>query len=160
MTPKHKQRQILSKTLVFIFGGFSIFGIILSLLLRGKNIAVFNSKGLIAGEQGSLIILAGAIVLSIAVPTVLLLYFTSWKYRESHSTSTYHPDVKHGIFFNVFIWTLPTVFMLVLAFILVPATHKLQPNKAISSDAQPITIQVMALRWKWLFIYPDQKIDN
>jgi cytochrome o ubiquinol oxidase subunit 2 len=48
--------------------------------------------------------------------------------------------------------------MLLLAMILVPVTHTLEPNKAIANGVKPITIQVMAMRWKWLFIYPDQQI--
>lgn len=158
MKTKNKQKLSLAKTLLIMSGAFTAFGIGIAVLLRGKNIAVLNSKGLIASEQRSLIIFAAVMVLSIAVPTVVILYFMAWKYRESSHTSTYHPEENHGKGFNLFIWTLPTAFMLFLALILVPVTHKLQPNKAIAAGVQPITIQVMALRWKWLFIYPDQRI--
>lgn len=158
MTSKHKQSQSLTETIVFMFGGFVALGIVIASLLRGRNIAVLNSKGMIASQQRGLIIFAGAVVLSIAIPTLTLLYFTAWRYRESNAKSTYHPEANKGKMFNISIWALPTVFMLVLAMVLVPAAHKLQPNKAIASGSQPITIQVMAMRWKWLFIYPDQQI--
>ncbi len=130
----------------------------MAFLLRGKNIAVLHAQGSIASQQRNLMLFVLAIVLSIAVPTVVMLYFMAWRYRESNQTSTYHPEVTHGTAFNVFIWALPTIFIIILAFVLVPATHKLQPSRAIASDVKPITIQVMALRWKWLFIYPDQQI--
>jgi len=34
----------------------------------------------------------------------------------------------------------------------------LTPTKQIVSGIKPITIQVVALQWKWLFIYPEQNI--
>ena len=37
-------------------------------------------------------------------------------------------------------------------------THELDPYKPIASDKKPMTIQVVALQWKWLFIYPEEKI--
>ena len=158
MSSKHKQNASLAAILVRLIVGLSAFGILIAVLLRGKNVAVFNSKGLIASQQGSLIIYVILVVLSIALPTVLILYFMAWRYRESNHTTTYHPVAKHGKLFNLFIWALPTVYMLALAIVLIPAAHKLQPNKALASGVEPITIQVVAMRWKWLFIYPDQQI--
>jgi cytochrome o ubiquinol oxidase subunit 2 len=38
--------------------------------------------------------------------------------------------------------------------------HDLDPRKAISSTSKPITVQVVSLDWKWLFIYPDQGIAS
>jgi cytochrome o ubiquinol oxidase subunit 2 len=38
------------------------------------------------------------------------------------------------------------------------ATHRIDPHKPIASDVKPLTIQVVALQWKWLFIYPEQGI--
>ena len=38
------------------------------------------------------------------------------------------------------------------------STHNLDPYKPITSNVAPITIQVVALDWKWLFIYPEQNI--
>src|SRR3989338_5988431 len=37
-------------------------------------------------------------------------------------------------------------------------SHDLDPFKPLLSNVQPITIQVVALDWKWLFIYPEQNI--
>jgi len=56
------------------------------------------------------------------------------------------------------LWAIPTVFMLVLASVMWSATHKLAPQKAIASGTKPLTVQVIAMRWKWLFIYPEQNI--
>ena len=38
--------------------------------------------------------------------------------------------------------------------------HDLDPRKPISSSATPVTVQVVSLDWKWLFIYPEQGIAS
>lgn len=158
MKSKPKSGSSLAKVLGLVFGGLTLLTVTIAIMLRGKNIAVLHTKGLIADEQRSIILFVTVVCLVIAVPTVLLLYFMAWKYRESNGKAKYHPEAKSGKFFNVFIWVLPAGFMFVLATVLVPSTHNLQPNKALKSDVKPITIQVTAMRWKWLFVYPEQQI--
>jgi cytochrome o ubiquinol oxidase subunit 2 len=129
-----------------------------TILLRGNNVALFNSKGMIAHEQHSLTMLVVGVMLIVAIPAVFLFYFTAWKYRESNSKARRDPDVGHGKLLNVSMWVVPFIFMIVLSAIMWPATHRLAPQKQIAADAKPLTIQVIALRWKWLFIYPEQRI--
>ena len=38
--------------------------------------------------------------------------------------------------------------------------HDLDPRKPIASEVKPVTVQVVSLDWKWLFIYPDQGIAS
>lgn len=142
--------------------GLALVGLalVIAMLLQGKNVALFNPKGQIAQEQLDLMILSVGIMLIIAIPTVFFLYFTAWKYRESNNKVTRDPHVGHGKLLNISMWLVPSAFMVVLAIIMIPATHKLEPKKQIAADAKPLTIQVVALRWKWLFIYPEQKIAS
>lgn len=158
MKPKQRSGSGVGSIIAYIFCGLTLLGLTLAIMLEGKNIAILHTKGLIADEQRSLILFATVVCLAIAVPTILLLYFVAWKYRVTNSHPKYHPEAKRGKLFNVFIWALPSVFIAILAIGLVPATHKLEPKKAIASDAKPITIQVTAMRWKWLFVYPEQRI--
>ena len=134
------------------------FVVLIAVLLRGKNIALFNSQGLIAQQQQQLLIFILVVLFGIAIPVLSLLYFTAWKYRESNTKAVHDPNARHGKIFVTSMWLFPTVIMLVFAMILSPATHKLEPHKKIASDAKPMTIQVVSMRWKWVFIYPDQKI--
>ena len=39
-------------------------------------------------------------------------------------------------------------------------THELDPSRPIAADAPPIEIQVVALDWKWLFIYPKENVAS
>lgn len=155
---KHSKKLGPLKALVMIILGLAVFGVFISALVEGFDIRLFNPKGPIAGAQLNLIKLSVAVLLLIAVPSVLLLYFYAWKYRETNKKATYAPGAPHGKFFVFSIWVIPSIFMLFLAFVMVPATHKLLPKKPIESNVKPLTIKVVALRWKWLFIYPEQNI--
>lgn len=134
------------------------FGLIIAFLLRDKNIALFNPKGVIAEQQMYLLIYVSVVLLLAAVPTILLLYFMAWKYRESNERAVHDPNVRRGKLFELSIWGIPTVIMVILVVAMYPATHTLEPRKTIASDKEPITIQVISMRWKWVFLYPEQKI--
>jgi cytochrome o ubiquinol oxidase subunit 2 len=132
--------------------------ILVALLVRGTNITLFDPKGLMAGEQLNLMLVTVAIMMVIAVPTLFLFYYFAWKYRETNEKAVYDPRIRHGKYFVFTVWAVPCVFMVVLAAVMWPATHRLEPQKLIAANAKPVTIQVVAMRWKWLFIYPEEKI--
>lgn len=145
--------------------GFRVFLVValvllFVILLQNADVALLSPKGLVAREQFKLMLFSTAVMMAIAVPTLFLLYFFAWKYRESNAKATYDSSVRHGKFFVLGVWAIPTIVMLVLATVMWSATHKLEPQKSIASDAKPLTIQVIALRWKWLFIYPEQGIAS
>lgn len=133
-------------------------GILIYNLVGTQNIALFDTKGLIAHEQRELMVVVMAILLVATIPTLFVLYYIAWKYRDSNTKATYDPDAKPRTFTASFMWGFPLVFLVIIGMILWPATHRLEPKKPIASDAEPITIQVVALRWKWLFLYPEQQI--
>lgn len=143
---------------LIVFLALADFVFVIRYALQGHNIALFNPKGLVAQEQQNIMVFTVAVLLLIAIPTLFLLFFTAWKYRESNTTATYHAHTRHSKSLDLSIWGIPTIFMLVLATVMWSATHRLVPQHSISAQATPIKIQVISLRWKWLFIYPDQKI--
>jgi cytochrome o ubiquinol oxidase subunit II len=132
--------------------------VLIPVLLNGTNIAVFNPKGIVADEQTRLIVLIIFILFAVAIPTIGLLYFTAWKYRETNNKATHDPTAGRSRLINTATWGIPSVVMLICAIILWPVTHTLQPQKQIAGGATPLTIQVVAQRWKWVFIYPEQQI--
>lgn len=157
MTKHKNKRSHVSPVLLTLLGLIGL-GIVITVLLQGVDVALFNPKGVIAKQQLNLMLFSVALILTVAVPTLIILYFFAWEYRESNKKVRYDPLVRHGKFFVFSIWAIPSVFMLLLALVMWPATHKLEPKKTIASDAKPITIKVVAMRWKWLFIYPEQNI--
>ena len=155
---KNKKKHSVGKAVTCIILGLTALALLIATFMRGNNIALVNTKGTIANEQLGLIAVTVVIMLLIAIPALILLYFTAWKYRESNNRATYDTTVDHGKLLVVGMWLVPSIIAVILASIMWPATHRLEPHKAIAADAKPLTIQVVAMRWKWLFIYPEQNI--
>jgi len=138
---------------------FIVFDVVLSLylLLHASNIQLFNSKGVIAASERNVIIFFLSLMLGVGLPIIAFIFYTAWKYREGNSED-YDPESKHKVLPEFSWWAIPSVLVIILSFVTWNATHALDPYKPISSNTKPITIQVIALRWKWLFIYPEQNI--
>ena len=158
MSKINKERLNPGWIVLIIFLVLVDFALLIRYLVHGKNVALFNPKGLIAHEQLSLMVFTVTVLLAIAVPTLFILFFTAWKYRESNAKATYAPGARHSKLLDLSMWLIPTAFMLVLAIVMWSATHRLIPQQTIAADAKPLRIQVVSMRWKWLFIYPDHNI--
>lgn len=146
--------------LVWLLLGLGSLTLLLRHFVSGRNIAILDSQGLIAGEQRFLLVKVISILLIVTVPVVLLLYFTAWKYRESNTKTAYHPSSRHSKSLVFTMWAFPISVFTIFMFIMVPATYKLEPRKSIASNTKPLTIQVIAMRWKWLFLYPEQRVAS
>ncbi len=136
-----------------------IVGLVTFLLLNGKNIAVFNPQGQIAMKQKDLIIFTTLLGLVVIVPVFVMLFAFAWKYREGNTKpKKYTPDADGNRVIETIWWTIPLIIILVLSVVTWFSTHDLDPYKKLQSDNKAITIRVVALQWKWLFIYPQQGI--
>lgn len=127
-------------------------------LLTGCDIALMNPKGQIGMEQKSLIITSFLLMLIVVIPVIAMTLYFAWKYRASNTDAEYKPDWAHSKKIETVVWIVPLVIILILGLITWYSTHALDPRKPLASDNKPITIQVVALDWKWLFIYPDYDI--
>jgi len=144
----------------FVLLGLLDLGVLLAVLMRGTDIELLHPKGLIAQQEFKLIVFSVAVLLTIAIPSVFLFYYFAWKYRETNANATYDPGRKHGKYFLFSIWAIPCFFMAIMGVVMWDSTHKLDPHTPLASTAKPLTVQVIALRWKWLFIYPEQHIAS
>jgi cytochrome o ubiquinol oxidase subunit 2 len=126
--------------------------------LRSHNVQVLNPKGLIALKERGLMITVTLLMLIVVIPVFVMTFFIAWKYRESNTKAKYSPELDHNSVAEFTWWAIPCVLILVIGIITWQSSHELDPYKSLVSSAQPITIQVVALPWKWLFIYPEQNI--
>ena len=133
--------------------------LIFSLLIGDTTVAILDPKGLIALKQRNLMITAVLLMLIVVIPVFILAFYVVLKYREDNPNhKKYTPDWDHDVKLQLSMWIFPTIIVLILSTIMWNATHKLEPQTPIAADTKPMTIQVVALRWKWLFIYPEQGI--
>lgn len=127
-------------------------------LLNGNNIAVLNPKGYIAAEQLDLIITAMLIMSIVIVPVFALTIYIVWKYREGNQKATYQPDWDSDGRLEAVWWGFPLLLMALLSVLIWTSSHALDPYRPIESDKKPLVVRVVALQWKWLFLYPEQNI--
>lgn len=143
---------------------FALLGIcflaLLSFLASKGTLAVIDPQGPIADEQKDLLIFATVLMLVIVIPVFLLTGWIAWRYRESNKKAKYSPDWDTNKALESIWWGFPIAIILVLSIVTWTSTHQLDPYRPLAAEAstEPVTIQVVALDWKWLFIYPDQRI--
>jgi cytochrome o ubiquinol oxidase subunit 2 len=132
--------------------------LVLWILLHRMNFAVFNPAGTVARGERNLFFFAAGLGLSVVIPTVLATFFIAWKYREDNQKATYTPEWHKNVVVEVIRWSFLCLIIAILAVAMFATVHKLDPMTPIQAEKKPITIQVVALQWKWLFIYPEQHI--
>ena len=135
--------------------GFSQLLKVLSLCgattLGGCNLTVLDPQGQIGVEERSIIVLATWLMLIVVVPVIAMTFAFAWKYRASNAAAQYSPhwDSSHRV--AAVMVLVPCTIVAILTW---RTAHELDLYRPIASNVEPIDIEVVALDWKWLFIYP------
>ncbi len=122
--------------------------------------SVLDPKGQVAADEKTLIITATLLMLIVVVPVILMTLWFAWKYREGNTDAAYMPNWSYSHRIEAVVWAIPCAIILVLGVLTWKTTHTLDPFRPLDSKVKPITVEVVALDWKWLFIYPDQHIAS
>jgi cytochrome o ubiquinol oxidase subunit 2 len=126
--------------------------------LQGCRLALFDPKGDIGNQERHLILVSMGLMLLVVIPVIALTLYFFWRFRATNAEATYAPDWSHSTAIEVVVWTIPCVIVALLAVLIWRSTHELDPYKALASGKAPVKVEVVALNWKWLFIYPDYGI--
>ncbi|WP_333612014.1 ubiquinol oxidase subunit II [Brevundimonas bullata] len=136
-------------------------------LLPGCEAVVLAPAGDIAVQQRDLLVMSVVLMLIIIIPVMALTVFFAWKYRESNKEARYEPDWDHSTHLEVLIWAAPLLIIICLGAITWSGTHLLDPyrsldrvnkGQAVAEGVEPLQVNVVAMDWKWLFIYPEYGI--
>jgi cytochrome o ubiquinol oxidase subunit II len=122
------------------------------------TVAVLDPKGPVGLQERHLIIITLLLSAIVVIPVFGLLAVFTWRYREGNTKARYSPNLDHSAVAETIWWLVPSVLILVLGVIIWTSSQQLDPYRALDSRTKPLTIQVVALDWKWLFIYPQQHI--
>lgn len=133
---------------------------LLAVYLSNTNFAVLNPAGMVANQELNLIIFTVLLGLLVVLPVLVMTFVIAWKYREGNSSAKYSPDSDHNILAESLWWGIPTVIIMVLSVITWNSSHALDPHKPLKMAGAPLKVQVIALDWKWLFIYPEQDVAS
>ena len=150
------------KSYRLLLGGLSAvgFGVLLFILTRGSSFPLLFPSGSVGVGERDLMIRATLLMLIVVVPVILLAIFIAWHYREGNKKAAYTPNWEQSKLEELVWWSIPLEIVLVLAALTWTSTHELDPVKHIPSEEPSYVIQVVALPWKWLFIYPEEGVAS
>ncbi len=138
--------------------GAAVAGI--GLLTAGCNRGLMDPAGPVGQAEKTILINSTAIMLAIVIPTMIATIAFAWWFRRGNSKAEYRPDWEYSGAIELVVWSIPALTIMLLGGIVWIGSHDLDPAKPLPSTAKPLTVQVVSLDWKWLFIYPDQGIAS
>jgi cytochrome o ubiquinol oxidase subunit II len=133
--------------------------VLLSIHLGRHTVAIFDTAGPIAAGQRDLLVWSFLLMLIIVVPVFVLTFFIAWRYREGNKAK-YTPKWDSSLALEGIWWLIPTILISVLGVMTWYGTHEYDPHRPIASNNQKLVVQVVALDWRWLFIYPEQQVAS
>jgi cytochrome o ubiquinol oxidase subunit 2 len=121
---------------------------------------VLYPAGPVGEADYTLLIDSLAIMLAIVVPTIVAILGCAWWYRASNTRAHYLPGFVYSGQLEIIVWAIPLLTIMLLGGVAWVGAHDLDPAKPLPSKDAALTVQVVSLDWKWLFIYPDQKVAS
>lgn len=137
-----------------------LFIAILAVVTRGREWGILQPEGFIANEQYKILIFACVLSALVIIPVFTMIYVISKKYNAKNKNAEYKPDWEHNTKAEIIWWGIPIILIAILSVVIWRTSHSLDPYKELDSNKKPVTVQVVALQWKWLFIYPEYNVAS
>ncbi len=119
---------------------------------------ILDPQGPVAAADKAILINSVAIMLAIVVPTIIAIFAFAFWFRASNPRAQYLPDFAHSGRIELVVWSIPALTIILLGGVAWIGSHQLDPAAPVPGTGSPVRIQVVSLDWKWLFIYPDQRV--
>ena len=121
---------------------------------------VLDPQGPVGAAQRLILLDATVIMLAVIVPVILLTLGFAWWYRAGNRRARYRPDWEYSGTIEVITWSIPALMILFLGGVAWVGAHDLDPPRRLESRSAPLEVEVVALDWRWLFIYPAQGVAS
>jgi cytochrome o ubiquinol oxidase subunit 2 len=121
---------------------------------------ILDPQGPIGAAQKTILIDSLGIMLAIVLPTIVAIFAFAFWFRSSNARASYWPDWEYSGRIELVVWSIPTLTVILLGGVAWIGSHQLDPATPVEGTGSPIRVQVVSLDWKWLFIYPDQRIAS
>jgi cytochrome o ubiquinol oxidase subunit II len=128
--------------------------------LGGCEGSLLQPAGPVASAERTVFFNTLVIMLMIIVPVIIATLVVAWWFRASNQRARYRPDWSYSGRLELVIWSIPALVIFFLGGIAWISAHDLDPAKPLHSSQSPLEVDVVALDWKWLFIYPQQQIAS
>jgi len=119
---------------------------------------VLDPQGPIASAEQLLLLNSTAIMLVVVLPVILATLGFAWWYRSSNARASRSLDESFEGRAEFVVWSIPALIVILLGGVIWIGSHQLDPRAPIPANAEPLQVEVVALDWKWLFIYPEQGV--
>src|SRR6185437_11834030 len=119
---------------------------------------ILDPQGPVAAADKTILIDSIAIMLAIVLPTIAAIFAFAFWFRKSNIRAFYWPDWEYSGRLELVVWSIPTLTVILLGGVAWIGSHQLDPAEPVAGTGPEITIQAVSLDWKWLFIYPDQRV--
>jgi cytochrome o ubiquinol oxidase subunit II len=129
-------------------------------LLGGCDRGVLDPQGPVGTADKAILVDSLAIMLAIAVPTIVATLVFAWWFRASNTRATYRPDFTYSGRIELIVWSIPLLVIMLLGGVIWIGAYDLDPAQPLAADTSPLEIQAVSLDWKWLFIYPQQRVAS
>jgi cytochrome o ubiquinol oxidase subunit II len=129
-------------------------------MLGGCSEGVLDPRGPIAAAEKTILFNSLGIMLAIVIPTILTTLAVAFWFRASNARARHLPEWDFSGRIEMMVWSIPAMTVLLLGGIAWIGSHDLDPRQPIASTVKSITIEVVSLDWKWLFIYPEEGIAS
>jgi len=131
--------------------------VLFAVLISRGDMQLLAPAGTVAVFQSKILWAALAFVLIVGSTIVGLFFFVIFHYQEGKG-KRYEPTWATSKVVQLLAWFIPSVAIAAISFAVWNTTHMIDPYKPLAGNKPPVTIQVVALRWKWLFLYPTDRL--
>jgi cytochrome o ubiquinol oxidase subunit II len=128
------------------------------LLVSCRRAGVLDPQGPVSAAERLILLNATGIMLVVVVPVIMMTLSFAWWYRASNKRASYRPDWSYSGSVELVTWAVPAMVVILLAGVAWIGSHELDPAVKLKSDQTALRIQVVAMDWKWLFIYPQHGV--
>lgn len=156
----HNKKRVFHRVIQVLISCFVAVAVIsiLVFVTQGRDMPLLNTQGTIAHQQRDLLLITFGLGMLVVIPVLWLLFAIAWKYRATNTKAKYEPDMEGNVKLEALWWGIPFLIILVLAVITYFTSHSLDPYKKLESSKEAVEVQVIAMEWKWLFIYPQKNV--
>jgi cytochrome o ubiquinol oxidase subunit 2 len=121
---------------------------------------VLHPEGPVGNREVSLLAITTLLMLIVVLPVFGLTFWFAWRYRATATASDYAPNWAASKKLELAVWGVPFAIVVCLNIANWRSTLALNPYQPLAGKAPALVIDVVALNWKWLFIYPAQGIAS
>jgi cytochrome o ubiquinol oxidase subunit II len=135
-------------------------GAMMAIVLTACQPAVLDPQGVIGIAEKTILIDSLAIMLAIVIPTIAATLAFAWWFRASNTRAIHLPEWAYSGRIELIVWAIPLLVIMLLGGVAWIGSHDLDPARPLASSTPPLEVQGVSLDWKWLFIYPGQRVAS